>query len=618
MGGDHPTFKGDAEAVEDLGGPPHGLPIAGAAHDQADEGGRGGGAHDICGRESSHDTVRHVGAPRRAAPPVAPQRPREDDRLPHPARPHSLPSWLDPAVLVLLALLLVGAHTAVHGLAISMDSLSYLEAARHLVSGHGLVTGDFELTGPERQPLTLWPPLYPLLLAPLQWLAGLIGEPLERVAIPLNAVLLGISMLLTSHLVADHHGRWPALAAAVALALLPATQVVYSYAWSETLFMPLVLAAYLCLARYLADPGRGARRWLPTAALLLGLACGVRYAGLGFLPALLLAVVLFPMLPVARRMRHALLALALALAPLLPVLLRNLALTGTLSGGERGLPEFRLASDVAHLGRLLYADVFGLPTPLSVLLLLTLTWLLTRLVLRRSAANPPSPESADGLWLPVLWTASYLGFLLLSRNLQEVDLDSRMLSVVMPYLLLIGLALHRRAAVSAGRIAASLPLLVWLAGTLVVGHATHTNLMTSLRDRGVPGTVNGIYYPSVSARELASLAELSAHVRLAPGDVVLTDLQRPALLGHWLRATIKGLPPSPDDAQLARLGELLRRPGLVVLTGPAAATPLRGCLTAGHPTFRFQAGSSGAIPLTLIPLPLPDPGCSGRAAIAAG
>src|SRR5262245_38410829 len=103
---------------------------------------------------------------------------------------------LESAVLVTLAglavvLLLFATRP---GLGVGPDSTTYLDAARHLRQGEGLVV----LEGSHgTRPLSHYPPLYPALLA----LAGTASADALAGARALHALLFGVNVLLVGLLI---------------------------------------------------------------------------------------------------------------------------------------------------------------------------------------------------------------------------------------------------------------------------------------------------------------------------------------------------------------------------------------------------------------------------------
>jgi 4-amino-4-deoxy-L-arabinose transferase-like glycosyltransferase len=203
-------------------------------------------------------------------------------------------------VLLLLACALVASLLAWistrWGVGTSPDSVQYLLGARSLLSGSAVV----DLP---RQ----WPPLYPVVLA----IAGAACGDLLLGARVLHALLFGLNVLLFGLLLWERRGTaWvPVVAGALAFCLSPVLYLLHHMAWSESLFLGLLLAHWLFLARG-ADRSRAA---LALAGVLLGLALLTRYAGIAFVIASALWLACQP--PAGRRgIAAAAILLATALA----------------------------------------------------------------------------------------------------------------------------------------------------------------------------------------------------------------------------------------------------------------------------------------------------------------
>lgn len=112
------------------------------------------------------------------------------------------------AALSALGVVLVLARQIVYGVALAGDSLEYLAIAGNVLAGEGLTY----LTG---APATLWPPLYPLLLAGAT--LGIVA-PLD-VAGPLNAVIFGLTIFAVGHYLRQRlESRFPVVWVCIAIA----------------------------------------------------------------------------------------------------------------------------------------------------------------------------------------------------------------------------------------------------------------------------------------------------------------------------------------------------------------------------------------------------------------
>jgi len=188
------------------------------------------------------------------------------------------------------------------------DSVEYLEAARNLVAGRGLVV--VRASG-SVLPLNARPPLYSVVLASMIFvgldpLAGVRG--FNAMLLALFAGVLGISLLRST-------GRLivPVLAC---LFVVSAQAVLDSFTgmMSEPVFLVIMIGQLLSLAHYLTT-GKKWALWL--SAVLAGLAWLTRYAGAASVLVLAVAVVGWGEGSVKKRILLAVSSLAIAAVPYL-------------------------------------------------------------------------------------------------------------------------------------------------------------------------------------------------------------------------------------------------------------------------------------------------------------
>ena len=231
--------------------------------------------------------------------------------------PHLQPDRdaLLPAAFGALAAALVLAREVSYGPGLHWDSIVYVSVAHALLDGDGFT---YFLD----RPYTIWPPLYPLLLA-APGLSGL--DPLDAAG-PLNAAAHGLAVLavaryLLRRLASRPLALWGGLAAALALPLADMAAL----ARPEAPFILFVTLALIRLDGHLAD-GRRASLW--QAAALAALATLVRYPGIALLgPLLLLPALRRGPAPGERALRLAA-AAAIAVVPAGLWMLRRYLITG--------------------------------------------------------------------------------------------------------------------------------------------------------------------------------------------------------------------------------------------------------------------------------------------------
>jgi 4-amino-4-deoxy-L-arabinose transferase-like glycosyltransferase len=385
-----------------------------------------------------------------------------------PSLVRSLPPAVRAALVVLavLAMALGLMHYATGGrVAYTMDSLTYRDAALQFLAGHPMQATNVFAPVPELQPLVHWPPAYPAL-----WAAALsLGNgDIDKVSSWLNPLLLMFTSLSIFWICRMVTGS-ALIAGAMALvnAFTPMSMIVYGHAWSETLFIPLILLAYAAFWKYRIS--REKFIWLAVAAVLIGSSNWVRYAGAVFLPLLGFSVFAASGSALGKRIAHAAGAMLLGAAAVLPLWLRNWQLTGNISGSNRGgvTRMDRLFEDMATIVDLFEHSFFAfsmvLRANLEVPILIAAAFVAYQ-AFRRSGARWLRPPE---IWLPLVWLAGYLAFLLYARKVQvTVDLDLRMLAVGFPFLL-VAMAPAVRAAFSERSLETRKVLMALLLGLLV-------------------------------------------------------------------------------------------------------------------------------------------------------
>ncbi|MCB1800129.1 MAG: hypothetical protein KDI82_00430 [Gammaproteobacteria bacterium] len=352
------------------------------------------------------------------------------------------------------------------GAATTPDSLSYLDIAAHIAAGDGWKTTDFSFDPSLAHGLTeqrAWPPLYPAALA----LFVADGADVGAAAL-LSGILLTASIVLLVLILRPAMPWSAALALGILSGLSLPMLTVHAFAWSETLFIALLLLAVWSGAHYLAL-GPKNRTWrtamLTTTVAALILLVYTRYIGIVFsllLPAMLLLDRHTP--GSSRKIVVAGLVYALGVGYLL---LSNLLASGHLSGAPRQPSVEGLAGAMADLGEALAAlvpDGFQLYV-LAVIGAALLAWLRLRQV--------PTPSQRAharhaGMLLG-LAVAAYLAALLALRSRYQFDaIDVRLVSPALVGLLgllaLLPWTIDGRGAGSAVQ---------WMAGLLIVLAGAH-------------------------------------------------------------------------------------------------------------------------------------------------
>lgn len=318
--------------------------------------------------------------------------------------------------------------------AYTMDSLIYRDAASNFVAGHPMQSTNVMAQTPERQPLLVWPPAYPALWASV---AHLSHVDIDEVPSLLNPVLLCMTTLCVFWICWMVTGNSTiACIVATVNAFVPSSMIVYGHAWSETLFIPLLLLAYAAFWKYQISQDRFI--WLAAAAILIGVSNWVRYSGVAFLPILGFSVFAASGAVLGKRILHATGAMLLGGALVAPLWLRNWQLAGSIAGSTRGGPLIsgRLLEDASTIVDLFEHSFFAfsmvLRANLEIPICIAVIFVVQRAFRRQGFQWLRRPE----IWLPIVWLMGYLLFLICAREVQRwLDLDLRMLAEAFPFLL---------------------------------------------------------------------------------------------------------------------------------------------------------------------------------------
>ena len=384
--------------------------------------------------------------------------------------------WITLLIVVLAGLGTANilARTATYGTAVGTDSIRLLSTALNFLAGEGL--RDFA-----GNPMVIWPPLFPLLLAAFGWV-GI--EPLEAGRL-INATAFGLTILAVGCYLRSHlRSRLLVLAATTTLAASLPLSYWASHFMTDSLFVLLTLLALIQLAAFLH---RGGRTPLLLAAVFTALAALTRYPGVA-----LIGTGVLVLLPLARQ-RQALVFGAVSSVPLLAVLARNWAATGHLTAatGHRTKPLRQSLSAGLHQTVEVVREWIVPPqTPDGLAYLLGLA--VAAVVLASAAAilrgRKPDPEAAPlsfGLG-PVLpfgaFTVGYIAFMVAVVPFTVTQgIDSRyLLPIYVPLLLTAAFLLDRFLSIKAtGRMVAIrcvVASLVVLASLTHIGFSTRRNL----------------------------------------------------------------------------------------------------------------------------------------------
>ena len=245
-------------------------------------------------------------------------------------------AWLarfgrDPFALLLVVLAGLGtAHilvrTATYGAVPRTGSTVFLSTALNFLAGEG-----WRDSG--GSPLVLWPPLFPLLLAALGW----VGIDPVVAGRWVNATAFGLTIFAAGcWLRSNLRSRWLVLAATATLAASLPLSHWASHLMTELLFVLFTLLALMQLGAFLNRRTVAPLWW---AAVFTALAAITRYPGVVLIGVGVFVLLVRCAMPLAARLKDAVVFGAVSSIPLAGVLTRNWIVSGTLTGQRGGAGE---------------------------------------------------------------------------------------------------------------------------------------------------------------------------------------------------------------------------------------------------------------------------------------
>jgi len=325
---------------------------------------------------------------------------------------------LDSFIFACIGFYAIYLYTSYSGVGLSPDSLMYASAADHFQAHGSFIT----FTG---GPITFFPVFYPFFLGVIEFISRV--NPIEAGAMINRLLFAGVvftSGWIMSRFVSDrtvfkfskkyklialiavipvlifdyyiwnydwsvtvylieagfiiaHRYKWIILAAII---LSPALLEIYSFLWSETLFILEILFFILAYWKYMHDHSI---KWLVIVGTVTAISCITRYAGITIVATGGLMILLDNELPFKKKIGHGLLYGAISVSMLAANLIYNSTVTG-LSTGTRepsitpfSQNLFRVGTVINDWGALSNkADAFAIPIACIILLSLigVLAW----------------------------------------------------------------------------------------------------------------------------------------------------------------------------------------------------------------------------------------------------
>jgi hypothetical protein len=230
---------------------------------------------------------------------------------------------IDTFIAAIIGFYVIHLFTKYSGVGISPDSIMYASTATNIQAHGTLIT--FNET-----PLVFFPVFYPLFLAVIQFFSHV--DPITAGA-TINSFLFA-AVILTSGWILSRfvaHSRIYKWLILIAIILSPALLEIYSFLWSETLFILEVMLFILAYHHYIKSHSI---QTLLFAALIAAISCITRYAGVTLIGTGGLLLLLDNKLNVPKKIKHICLFTLTSFSLLICNLVYN-RLTSGLSTGTR-------------------------------------------------------------------------------------------------------------------------------------------------------------------------------------------------------------------------------------------------------------------------------------------
>ena len=230
---------------------------------------------------------------------------------------------LDSFIAACIGFYVIYLYTKYSGVGISPDSIMYASTATNIQAHASLLTFN-------KTPLTFFPVFYPFFLGAIQFISGI--DPIKAGAIIDATLFAGVlfttGWILSKFIAHSTIYKWLIL---VAIILSPGLLEIYTYLWSETLFILEIVFFIVAYWRYMQTHTISSLAWV---GLITAIACITRYVGITIIGAGGLMLLLDDLLPWKKKTGHILFYGFLSISLLVTNLIWNSASTG-LSTGTR-------------------------------------------------------------------------------------------------------------------------------------------------------------------------------------------------------------------------------------------------------------------------------------------
>jgi len=299
---------------------------------------------------------------------------------------------IDSLIAAIAGFVIIQLYTAYGGIGVSPDSIMYTSAARSLVDEGALITFN-------GLPLVDFPVFYPTFLAAVTFITRV--DPFT--AGPILNGLMFATLLYLCGWIMDRFtvtSRLYKCLVLVAIMLSPALLQIYTYLWSETLFILLSVVFMAIFRKYMLTRSI---TWLLVAAFIAAMSTITRYAGVTIIGTGGFIIFFDRNLDIKRKAIHLLNYGLVACSLLVLNLMRNALLTKTMTGPrEPSLTPF--SENVYYFGTVVAEWLNIAPEhyavvsfPLAWLVLLSLTGMLVYQLIRGKMSSYENIALSFGL-----------------------------------------------------------------------------------------------------------------------------------------------------------------------------------------------------------------------------
>jgi len=311
---------------------------------------------------------------------------------------------LDSLIAAIIGFIAIHIYTAYSGVGISPDSIMYASTAKNIYEHGSLLTFN-------GSPLVFFPVFYPFFLSVILFISRV--DTITAAPV-INGLLFAGVIFTSGYIISKFKSssliyKWLIL---IPIILSPGLLEIYTYLWSETLFILEIMLFVLAYYNYMQKHTIAS---LIMVSVLVAISCITRYAGVTLIGAGGLMLLLDNQLVIRKKIVHVLVFGFISISLLIGNLILNRLSTG-LSTGTREPAVTPLSKNLYYSGNVM-CDWMGLPHsayPYSILIICTLLLFLVALIVWKaftgkinSIENIVTMFAAFyGIFIPVLASVS--------------------------------------------------------------------------------------------------------------------------------------------------------------------------------------------------------------------